>query len=62
MILFESVTKSFREGLVALKDVSLSIEKGEFLYLVGPTGSGKSTLLRVIYFDLFPTKGKVEVF
>jgi cell division transport system ATP-binding protein len=61
MITFHSVTKSFREGLDALNDVSFSIEKGEFLYLVGPTGSGKSTLLRLIYFDLFPTRGIVEV-
>lgn len=61
MILFHSVTKIFRQGLVALTDVNIAIEKGEFLYLIGATGSGKSTLLRLIYFDLFPTEGNVEV-
>jgi cell division transport system ATP-binding protein len=61
MISFHSVTKSFRENFDALNEVSFSIEKGEFLYLVGPTGSGKSTILRLIYFDLFPTRGEVEV-
>lgn len=61
MISFQSVTKSFREGLTALIRVNFTIEKGEFLYLIGPTGSGKSTLLRLIYFDLLPSAGEVRV-
>jgi cell division transport system ATP-binding protein len=44
-----------------LHDVSLKIHKGEFVYLIGKTGSGKTTLLRLIYMDLFPSKGNVIV-
>lgn len=44
---FESITKAF-DGIVPLRDVSFTIEPGEFFVLVGPSGSGKSTLLRII--------------
>jgi cell division transport system ATP-binding protein len=44
-----------------LKQVSLKIHKGEFVYLIGKTGAGKTTLLRLIYMDLFPTKGNVII-
>ena len=47
-IVLEHVTKAFRGGVVAVDDVSLTIDDGEFLVLVGPSGCGKSTLLRVI--------------
>lgn len=45
----------------ALDRITLSIEKGEFVFLLGPTGSGKTTLLRHIYFDLIPQEGFVQV-
>jgi len=47
-IAFDSVTKSFPGGIVAVDDVSLTIESGEFMVLVGPSGCGKTTLLRML--------------
>jgi cell division transport system ATP-binding protein len=44
-----------------LKQVTLSINKGEFVYLIGKTGAGKTTLLRMIYMDLLPSQGNVIV-
>jgi cell division transport system ATP-binding protein len=60
-IRFAGVTKQFAPDIVALKDIFLTIAKGEFVYLVGPTGSGKTTLLRLVTRELFPTKGQVTV-
>ena len=61
MIEIRNVSKRFKKGWYALKDVDLSIAKGDFLFLTGTTGSGKTTLLRLIYMDLFPDKGEVAV-
>ncbi|MDD3133606.1 MAG: ATP-binding cassette domain-containing protein [Synergistales bacterium] len=58
---FARVTKQFLPDIVALQDIFLTIEKGEFVYLVGPTGSGKTTLLRLVTRELVPTKGRVTV-
>ncbi len=60
-IKFSGVTKVFDPDIVALKDVHLQINKGEFVYIVGATGSGKSTLLRMLTRELVPTKGSVFV-
>ena len=51
----------YPNGVRALTDVDLSICKGDFAFMVGPTGSGKSTLLRLIYRELLPTCGSVIV-
>ncbi|MBI5474874.1 MAG: cell division ATP-binding protein FtsE [Ignavibacteriae bacterium] len=60
MIQLNNVTASFN-GHNVLDNVSVQINPGEFVFLVGQTGSGKSTLLRLVYMDVTPTKGNVIV-
>ena len=59
MITFEHVSKQFNSGIEALKDVSFSVDPGEFMFLVGPSGAGKTTLLRFLIRDDIPTTGDV---
>ncbi|MBT6414221.1 MAG: ATP-binding cassette domain-containing protein, partial [Candidatus Marinimicrobia bacterium] len=60
MIEFRNVTFTHKKGY-GLNNLNLSIDEGEFSFLIGPTGSGKTTLMRLIYFDLFPDTGIVKV-
>ena len=61
MISLNKVSKQFRTGVLALSDISFEIDKGEFVFLVGPTGSGKTTIFRLITRETLPTSGEVIV-
>ncbi len=61
MIYFDNVSKVYDNDIVALKNVNLSIEPGEFVFLVGASGSGKSTMVRLILKELEPSRGTVIV-
>lgn len=61
MIKLENVTKEFRNGVRALNNFNLSINSGEFVYVIGTTGAGKSTFMKLLYREELPTTGYVEV-
>ena len=61
MIVLEDVSKSYSTGAPALSGVNLTINKGEFVFVVGDSGSGKSTLIKLLLRELTPTTGKVQV-
>ena len=61
MIQFNDVVKTYQQGNNALNGVSMQIEDGEFVFLIGPSGSGKSTIIKLITGELKPSSGTVHV-
>ena len=61
MIVFESVQKIYEPGVVALEGVSFTIDKGEFVFVVGASGSGKSTVIRLLLKEIEATQGRIVV-
>ncbi|WP_054739439.1 cell division ATP-binding protein FtsE [Cellulosilyticum ruminicola] len=61
MIHLQNVSKVYSNGAVGLKDVSLSIEKGEFVFITGNSGSGKSTFLKLLLKEIEPEHGKIII-
>jgi len=61
VIRFQSVTKIYAKGEIALQDVSFQVSKGEFLFLTGHSGAGKSTILKLLHAEQRPTHGDVRV-
>jgi cell division transport system ATP-binding protein len=60
MIEMSNVSKVFKNNVIALSDVTLSINKGEFVFLVGPSGAGKSTFIKLLLKEIEPTSGTIK--
>lgn len=61
MIKFDNVSKTYDKGTRAIKGLNLTIEKGEFVFLVGNSGSGKSTFIKLLLKEIEPTSGEITV-
>ena len=61
MIKLDKVSKKFPTGTVALTGIDFFVDKGEFVFLVGPTGSGKTTIFRLLTRELSPTSGQIVI-
>ena len=62
MIEISHLYKQFGNDVVALKDLNLVVDRGEFLFIVGSSGAGKSTLLKLLLREILPTRGSIKIF
>ena len=60
MVEFKNISFSYSKDS-GVYDIDLKVDESEFCFLVGPTGSGKSSLLKMIYFDILPSEGEIDV-
>ena len=61
MIKFEHVSLSFGAGNFQLEDINFEVERGEFIFLIGPSGAGKTSILKMILREIYPKSGSVYV-
>ena len=61
MIEAQHLSKMYRRGVYALRELSITIDKGEFIFLTGPSGAGKSTFLRLLLREELPSEGELKV-
>ena len=61
LIVMKNVEKQYENGVTAIYDLNLTINKGDFVFVIGASGSGKSTLIKMLYREEKPTKGQIEV-
>ena len=61
LVQFYNVSKVYSNGVKALNDISLKIDRGEFIFLMGPSGAGKSTLVKMLIREEVPTRGQIFV-
>ena len=61
MIKFEHVSLSFGAGNFKLEDINFEVERGEFVFLIGPSGAGKTSILKMILREIYPKSGSVYV-
>ena len=61
VIEIKNVSKVYKNNVIALSNVNISINKGEFIFLVGPSGAGKSTFIKLLLREIVPTSGEIYV-
>jgi len=59
MLVFQSISKTFPSGISALENISFTVDKGEFIFLTGPSGAGKTTLMRLLTRNMDPSSGEI---